>query len=252
MKSANDKACGIARFRSFVFDVLFGIWTALFALGIPAFWVFGAPQRPIRAVTRFWARGTLLLLQYIVGLSYVIGKNAHGSDGPYLIASNHQSPWETLAVLVIFPNVAIVAKNELLRIPVVSWYLAHSPMIIIDREAGSAALKRMLTQSLLAIKNGRSVLIFPEGSRKSPDEPIAFRRGVELLYARLAVPVVPMVVNSGRFWGPSLPYKRPGRIEVSLLPLIHPSLVPAEFSEQLRSAMEDERSRTSDAAFAWD
>ena len=180
------------------------------------------------------------------------GKNTRRSEGPYLIASNHQSPWETLAVLVFFPEVAIVAKKELLRIPVVSWYLAHSQMIIIDREAGSAALKLMLRQSLLAIEDGRSVLIFPEGSRKSPDEPIAFRRGVELLYTRLAVPVMPMIVNSGRFWGPSLPCKRPGRIVVSLLPLVGPALAPAAFSEKLLSVMEDERRRTSDAAFAYD
>lgn len=235
--------------RSHLFDVLFGIWTCLVGLGIPFFWLAGSPSRPIRVATRLWARGTLALLRHVVGLSYVKQGVSPESDGPFLIISNHQSQWETIAFLAVFPEVAIVAKQELLRIPVVSWYLARSPMIVIDRGAGSAALKLMLTQSVSAAADGRSVLIFPEGKRMPVTEPIAFRRGVELLYSRLNMPMLPVVVNSGKFWNAALRHKRAGTVTVSLLPLIRPGLKPATVLAQARTRMENERNRTSGSSF---
>lgn len=244
MKPEVDEVPVFTRVRSYIFDGLFGIWTALFAFGIPVFWMLGSPTRPIRAATRIWVRGSLILLKYIIGLTHVVECPKDLPKGPFLIAANHQSPWETMAFLLLFPHVAIVAKQELLKIPVVSWYLARSPMIVIDRESGSAALKLMLKQSLTTIQEGRSVLIFPEGTRKAPDEPVIFRRGIELLYARLKVPVLTVVVNSGRFWGAGVPYKRPGKNTVSILTPIASGLAPEAFRTQLQAVMENERDRT--------
>ncbi|WP_245298977.1 lysophospholipid acyltransferase family protein [Pseudotabrizicola sediminis] len=229
--------------RSFLFDAVFVMWTALFALGIPVLWVAGSPRRPIRAVTRLWVRGVLVLLKVVVGLTYSEQGRAAKPDGPCLIISNHQSVWETLAFVVLFPDVAIIAKRELVKIPVVSWYLARSPMIIIDREAGSGALKQMLTSAQDALADGRSVLIFPEGTRKLPDAAIRFHRGAELLYARLNVPVLPVVIDSGRFWGAAQPFKRPGSVAVSYLSAIRPGLPPATFTKQAESLIQTERSR---------
>lgn len=235
---------GLIAFRSILFDALFVMWTALFALGIPVLWVAGSPRRPIRAVTRLWVRGVLVLLKVVVDLTYSEQGRAAKPDGPCLIISNHQSVWETLAFVVLFPDVAIIAKRELLKIPVVSWYLARSPMIIIDREAGSDALKQMLTSAQDALADGRSVLIFPEGTRKLPDAAIRFHRGVELLYARLNVPVLPVVIDSGRFWGAAQPFKRPGSVAVSYLSAIRPGLPPAAFTKRAESLIQTERGRT--------
>lgn len=241
-----------AQLRSRLFDALFAIWTALFALGIPVFWALGTPQRPIRAATRLWVRGALVLLKHVVGLTHVIERPADLPEGPFLIVSNHQSPWETLAFLVVFPEVAIVAKQELLRIPVVSWYLVRSPMIVIDREEGSAALKVMLKQGRAATEAGRGVLIFPEGSRMAPDAPLTFRRGVEMLYTRLNVPILTVAVNSGRFWSEGLSCKRAGRITVSVLPPAPPGQPSAAVVGQLRGAMQVERDRINGAVFLSD
>lgn len=248
MQTGGNVPLGI-RARSGLFDALFAVWTALFALGVPVFHVLGRPRRPIRAATRLWVRGALFLLKHVVGLTHVVERHHDQSEGPVLIVSNHQSPWETLAFLVLFPDMAIVAKQELLKVPVVSWYLAQSPMIIIDRASGSSALKLMLKQARTAIDEGRSVVIFPEGSRMSPDAPLTFQRGVELLYASLNVPVQPVVVNSGRFWSEGVPRKRPGRITVSLLPPVLPGLSPAAAAEQVRCAMETERNRINAACY---
>jgi 1-acyl-sn-glycerol-3-phosphate acyltransferase len=166
-----------------------------------------------------------------------------------LIISNHQSTWETLAFLVMAPDVAIVAKKELLNIPVLGWYLRRSPMIIIDRASGAKSFSIMLEQSRKALSQGRSVLIFPEGSRKGPGEPVKFKRGAGLLYKHLGAPALPVALNSGCFWstagsGP----KSPGTIAVSYLPIIPPGLTEAEFTRTTESMLEAERSRISLAA----
>ncbi|KJS18678.1 MAG: acyl-phosphate glycerol 3-phosphate acyltransferase [Hoeflea sp. BRH_c9] len=229
--------------KSHMFDALFAGWTVWFALGVLVFWLVGTPRKAIRATTRLWVRGVLFGLKHVVRLDYVETGRDRIPAEPCLIVCNHQSTWETLAFLVLFPDVAIVAKQELLRIPIISWYLRKSPMIIIDRETGSKALKTMLNQSREALDGGRSVLIFPEGTRMKELEPIRFKRGVELLYAKLGVPVLPVLVNSGKFWGLSRSGKRGGTITVSYLPPIPAGMPAGLFVRKAEAQMEAERSR---------
>lgn len=229
------------KFWSLVFDGLFAIWTSMFTLSIPVLLLAGTPGRPVRVLSRLWVRGSFFLLRVVVGIDYTERGRVHCPSEACIIISNHESIWETLAYLVLFPDVAIVAKKELLRIPVLSWYLRHSPMIIIDRETGSGAFKLMLKQGRTALAEGRSVLIFPQGSRMLPDEPIVFRRGIELLYAQLNTPILPMVVNSGNFWGSAHAVKRPGTITVSYLSPIPPGLPPAAVVRNAEALLNMER-----------
>jgi 1-acyl-sn-glycerol-3-phosphate acyltransferase len=226
--------------RSRLFDLVFAVWTLLFAPAIPVLLLSSSMEAAVRSLTRLWARGVLFNLRCIVGLNYTESKNIPRNSGPYLIISNHQSVWETIAFLVIFPDVAVVAKQELLRIPIFGWYLRHSPMIIIDRESGGKALRKMIEQSLLISTAGRSILVFPEGSRMPPMQAVRFRRGVELLYAALNLPVLPVAVNSGLYWGPRDPYRRPGTITVSRLRSIEPGLVPSEFARVIEHTIDSE------------
>src|ERR1035437_1541832 len=129
----------VSTLRSVVFCGLWGLWTALFGLAIPLLWGIRSPPRLVRTLSRVWARGILVLLSSIVGLRYVECGREHVPRTPSLIVSNHQSMWETLAALVLFPDVAIVAKRELLRIPIMGWYLKRAPMIVIDRGMASKA-----------------------------------------------------------------------------------------------------------------
>jgi len=230
------------KIKSLLFDGFFAGWTTLFSLGVLAFWLLGSPRKAIRAATRLWVRGVLFGLRHIVGLRYVEkGRDLIPAE-PCLIICNHESTWETLAALVLFPDVAIVAKQELLRIPIIGWYLRKSPMIVIDRESGSKALKAMLNQSREALAAGRSVLVFPQGTRMDESEPIRFKRGVELMYSKLGVPVLPVLVNAGKFWGASGSSKREGAITVSYLPPIPPGMSSELFVRKAETQMEAERS----------
>ena len=229
--------------RSHVFYGLWGLWTGLFGLLIPLLWIAGPPPRTVRGLTRIWARGILRLLSGLVGLRYEVRGAENRPLTPGLIIANHESTWETLAALVLFPDVAIVTKQELLRIPIMGWYLRRSPMIMIDRDDGRKALRAMVEQGQVALAGGRSVLIFPEGARKRTGEPVEFKRGVALLYKTFAVPVLPVVVTSGRFWGIGSAPKAPGTIVVSFLPPIAPGLSAANFVNTAEALMESEKSK---------
>ena len=223
------------------FNGLWVLWTALFGVAIPVLLSFGSPPGAVRRLSRLWVRGILLLLSGVVGLKYALQGWEYVLNTPTLIIANHQSTWETLAALVLFPDVAIVAKRELLRIPVMGWYLKHSPMIVIDRDEASKALRLMTAQGRAAVAAGRSVLIFPEGTRRPTGEPVKFKRGVELLYRTLGVPVLPVVVNSGCFWPLGRALKRPGIITVSCLAPIQPGLSAAAFTKTAEGVIQSRK-----------
>jgi len=229
------------RIRSKLFDLLLAVWTGLFAPAVAILWLCGSPERGVRLASRLWARGVLIGLKWLVGLTYAERGLHNIPDEPCLIIANHQSTWETLAFLILFPDVAIVAKQELLTIPVFSWFLRRSPMILIDRESGPKAVRKMIDESRAALAEGRSVLIFPEGTRKLVSEPVAFKRGVELLYTKLDRVVLPVALNSGHFWGPGRSYKRAGTISVSYLSPIQPGLSGNEFTRRAEELLEAER-----------
>jgi 1-acyl-sn-glycerol-3-phosphate acyltransferase len=183
----------------------------------------------------------LALLHRVVGLK---AQQRGGENIPTeacIIVCNHQSPWETIALIVHFPDVAIVTKQELLRIPVFGWFVKAFPMILIDREAGFKALRKMVSECRTALAQGRSVLIFPEGTRKKVSDPVIFKRGVEFLYSQLGVPVLPVAVNSGIFWGRAL--KHSGTITLSYLPPIAPGLSPTEFKRIAENSLQTEKER---------
>jgi 1-acyl-sn-glycerol-3-phosphate acyltransferase len=237
------------RLRSKLFDVALVFWTALFAPAVVALAIRGAPERAVRRTARAWARGTLRLLGWCVGLTYVEEGRENIPSEPCLIVANHQSTWETFAFLALVPEVAIVAKQELLTIPIFAWFLRKAPMILIDRDSGTTALRKMVDESRVALSRGRSVLIFPEGTRRSVSAKIEFKRGTEFLYAKLGRRVLPVALNSGHFWGPDQRYKRPGTITVDYLGVIEPGLGRAEFTKQSQAVLERAK-RNAEGAFS--
>jgi 1-acyl-sn-glycerol-3-phosphate acyltransferase len=225
------------RIRSLAFDAVLILWTASFLPVLCVLLVVGRPTSLIRATSRLWSRGTLVALRWTVGLTHVERGRENIPTTPCLIIANHQSQWETIAFLTLVPNVAIIAKQELLAVPVVGWFLKHSPMILIDRESGGAAVRHMLAEARKALSQRRPVLIFPEGGRRSISAEVEFKGGAELLYSQLGVPALPVVLDSGLFWAEDLPARRRGVITVSYLPVIEPGLSREEFKLRSQGAM---------------
>jgi 1-acyl-sn-glycerol-3-phosphate acyltransferase len=177
----------------------------------------------------------------VLGLDYRETGRANVPDGPCIIACNHQSLWETVALSAIFPEASIVAKKELIKLPIVGWYLYKYPMILVDRSAGRQALKQMIDEARRVVAEGRKVLLFPQGTRQAIDEPMTFQSaGISALYSGLDIPVVPMAHNSGLFWGKKTLMIHSGTVSVHYLPPIPPGLNRKDFQEKLERQISEE------------
>lgn len=222
--------------RSIAFVAAFYVVTALFLIcGSP---LLLAPRAWAMAGLRAHARTTLWLMAWIVGTKMEVRGREHLPDGAYLVAAKHQSAWDTIALILLFPDPALVMKAELLRIPVYGWFCAKFGMIPIQRDTGPSALRRMLRSARDRAADGRQIMVFPEGTRRPPGAPPDYKPGILLLYDALQLPCVPIALNSGRFWPRNSLVRRPGRIVVEILPPLPPGLPRKTFRGQLIEAIE--------------
>jgi len=222
--------------RSLLFDALFYaassvliiVFLPLIAFQGASFWI-----------ARLWVRIILALLKSIVGLSYQIEGRENLFAGACVIACKHQSAWETLVFHTLLKRPAYVLKKELMRIPVFNLYLKRMGMIYINRKAGPQALKNLVEGARSVMAQGRPLVIFPEGTRGVPGVKGIYQGGIGVLYQQLNVPVIPVALNSGMFWGRRSLVKLPGTITLKFLPPIQPGLKREVFMDTLESSIEN-------------
>ena len=232
--------------RSALFQVLFYLITAVMGvLGLPL--LLGPGRWSMRYGT-LWSRTALALLAGVAGLDYAVRGRENLPHGAVIIAMKHQSAWDTLAAPVIFPSPVIVMKRELGWIPVYGWYVLKAGMLAIDRSSGPAALRAMVAAAAPVIAAGRPIIIFPEGTRTAVGAAPRYQPGVYALYRQLGLPLVPVAVNSGAFWGRRSFMKRPGRIIVEILPPIAPGGDRHSVMAALETALEAASARLADEA----
>ena len=223
--------------------------SAIFFLGQVAATLVIAPIMltliPFRFETRYaaanrWVRFNLWLLKKVCGLGYEVqGKENIPADGG-LILCKHQSAFETIALQAIFPPVVFILKRELLRIPLWGWAMATQEPIAIDRKARSAAMKQVLRDGQARIKDGRWVVLFPEGTRVAPGKKGKYGSSGGLLAQRAGCWVVPVAHNAGEYWTKN-GLKFPGVIQVRIgKPLDGSLLGSAEINEQTERWIENE------------
>lgn len=165
-------------------------------------------------------------------------------DAPVLFAARHQSTYDTLAPFKFIADPAFILKRELMATPVFGWYCRRAGMIPIDREGSVKALKTMIAGARDAAARGRSVVIFPEGTRQPVDADVELKPGVAALYRALDLPCAPVAVNTGLCWPPSGGGpKRPGRIVFEVLPMIEPGLSRQDFMVRLTESLQSATTR---------
>ncbi|HEV2162111.1 MAG TPA: lysophospholipid acyltransferase family protein [Stellaceae bacterium] len=222
--------------RSLIFQLAFWSWTALMAFaGLP--FLLGT-RRGMLAFGTFWARGVFALLRGIVGLDYEMRGRQHLPVGPCIVAMKHQSAWDTLAATILFPDCAVVIKRELGWLPFYGWYVVKAGSITVDRGAASRALRRMVKRAERVVAERRTILIFPQGTRTAVGARKPYLPGIAALYQQLELPVVPVAVNSGLFWGRRQFMRRPGTVLVEILPPIVPGKLRPAFMAELERHIE--------------
>ena len=206
--------------RALAFNIAFFAWTTV--LGIVSLPLLLAPRSATVRLGRFWAASVLGLLERIVGLDHEVRGVDRIPRGGCIVAMKHQSAWDTLILPVVLADPAPVLKRELLLLPIYGWFAARTEPIAIDRKAGAATLRRMVAAARSIAASGRPIVIFPEGTRVAPGERRPYQPGVAALYQALGLPLVPVAVNSGLYWGRRSFVKRPGRILLEFLDPIPP------------------------------
>jgi 1-acyl-sn-glycerol-3-phosphate acyltransferase len=222
--------------RSFAFNVLFYCWSAFIQiLCLPT---IPLSRDGVSWVQRTWIRGNFALLAAICGLRFEVRGLERLPSEPCIIAAKHQSAWDTMIFALLIRRPGYVFKRELYWIPVFGWYMLRAGGISIDRKGGARSLKRMIGAARQTIAEGRHIVIFPEGTRVAVGERLPYHPGVAALYTQLKVPVVPVALNSGLFWGRRTFLKKPGRIVLEFLEPIPPGLRRREFLEVLGQRIE--------------
>lgn len=222
--------------RSALFNLLFWLWIAVLGLCcIPVALLY--PPFAF-SVSRAWAGVSLWLLRVCCGISYEVRGSEHIPQGPALIASKHQSAWDTIIFWKLISRPSYVLKRELIFLPVFGWYLLLLKSIYIDRKSGGKAVKRMIKQAQERIRARCAIVIFPEGTRTLPGAQSVYHPGVAALYQQLGVPVVPVALNSGQYWSKNAFIKNPGSIVIEFLPPLQPGLKSRDFLSQLQGIIE--------------
>lgn len=227
--------------RSFAFNILFYVWTAVIVVSCLPLLVM--PRRTLFWTSRTWARVNLAMLASLCGLRYELRGLNNLPAGPCIVASKHQSAWDTMIFPMLFDAPCYVLKRELAWIPLFGWCAVRYGNIPIDRAGGAKALRALIRAARDRLNQGRAVVIFPEGTRVAPGQRRPHHPGTAALYVQLGVPVVPVAVNSGLFWGRRTFVKKPGRIVLEVLPPIPPGLPRKAFAATLEDRIESASAR---------
>ncbi len=223
----------------------FAAWTVLqtLVLGIVFLPTLLGPRAWARRAYGVWLGGTMWALRAIAGVTWELRGAQNLPAGGALIASKHQSMFDTIAPWVFLPDPAIVLKKELTYIPIYGWWAKKLKNIVVDRGAASKAMRDMLGQAKARAAEGRQILIFPEGTRTAPGERVEYKPGAAGLYSVMGVPCVPVALNSGLTWPQSGFAPRPGHIVVEVLEPIPPGMKRDAFMILLEERIESASAR---------
>lgn len=227
--------------RSILFNICFYTITAIACVVfIPALLL---PRSAILWVTRFWLSIVYFLEKNILNLTFEIrGKENIPTDQNYIVAAKHQSAYETLKLHHLFSDPTVVLKKELLSIPLFGNFLNKVGVIAINRSNKEEAIKSIIKGAKIMQDQGRPIIIFPQGTRVSTNATIKekpYKGGIAKMYSHTDMPIVPLALNSGMFWGRNSFIKKTGKVIFEFLPPIESGLPSKEVMKLLEYRLEE-------------
>ena len=197
-----------------IFYVIFLISLIFVSLIIIAASLFFSTSK-VQFIGKVWIMLILKALKVLCGISWDLRGMENLPHTPFVIVSNHQSPWESFFLQTLFIPTSSIMKKEILMIPFFGWAIARLKPISINRKMKIESLRKIIEKGGARISEGYAILIFPEGTRKEPEDGIGkFGNSCGLLASNEAVPIVPICHNSGRYWLNKSFKKKPGVINM--------------------------------------
>ena len=232
--------------RSLIYNVLFYVLLVFWmVVAIPTYLM---PYRAFMKVAKAWARSSIWLMRVVCKTKVEYRGVEKIPPGPLIVASKHQSMWETFALMQFFDSPLFIYKRELGWIPLFGWYLLKSKMIGVDRSGGMRSLMEMARRAPREVRKGRQLVIFPEGTRTAVGALPDYKTGVGQIYAHSGVPCIPVALNSGLFWPRRTFMRYPGTLVVEFLDPLPPGLTRKDFIEHISTSIEDATNRLVEAA----
>jgi 1-acyl-sn-glycerol-3-phosphate acyltransferase len=205
------------------------------ALAIPSFFL---PRQVLFALAKSWSHSMVWMLRVFCNIQVEFRGRERIPKGPLLVASKHQSAFETIGLLPLFRQPLFILKRELTWIPLFGLFLLKAQMIPVNRGSGARAMAKMTELARERVRGDRQLIIFPEGTRRPVGAEPRYKFGVAQVYVDCGVPALPVALNSGLFWPRRTFLRYPGTIVVEFLDLIPPGLSRDEFLARASEAIE--------------
>ena len=194
-------------FNAFFYLSLIPITTIIISL------YFFISTKRLQWLGAMWIKVVLNTLKFLCGVSWKVEGIENIPNTPCIVVSNHQGQWESFFLQTLFIPSTSIIKKELLLIPVFGWALRCMKPITLNRLNRVSSLKKVIKKGVIKLKNGFSIILFPEGTRISPEKGIQpFARSCGLLSVKSGFPVLPICHNSGKYWKNKKFIKSPGKV----------------------------------------
>ena len=198
---------GSVIFNAFFYLSLIPITTIIISL------YFFISTKRLQRLGAMWIKVVLNALKFLCGVSWKVEGIENIPSTPCIVVSNHQGQWESFFLQTLFIPSTSIIKKELLLIPVFGWALRCMKPITLNRLNRVSSLKKVIKKGVIKLKNGFSIILFPEGTRISPEKGIQpFARSCGLLSVKSGFPVLPICHNSGKYWKNKKFIKSPGEV----------------------------------------
>jgi len=173
-------------------------WTAAVTVTAVTIAKLRGQPRYVTEGERFWARGLLRAWGVEVSAEHL---ERLPRQGPYILMANHQSHADVPILFASLPLIpGFLAKKELARIPFLSMALREGGHVLIDRKNRNSA-REALKIAATEIQAGKTIAVFPEGTRGASDALGEFKKGGFLIAKKAGVPVVPIgILGSRAVW----------------------------------------------------
>lgn len=219
--------------RTLLFQIIFYSATAIGVVVGLIVSLFG--RRALRGFGMLWVRFHGFCVRHILGIRTRV--EGEVPQGAVLVAAKHQSFLDPLALIRILHAPAAVMKRQLADIPLWGRLARIYGAISVDRSGGAPALRRMMKEAAQAVDEGRSILIFPEGTRVVPGGQPKLQPGFAGLYRRVGLPVVPVALDSGRLWPRKGLARRSGTVVIRFGAPLPPGLPREELESRVHAAI---------------
>ncbi|CUH51652.1 lysophospholipid acyltransferase family protein [Shimia marina] len=219
--------------RSLLFYSSAGLAVVPFLMLWPALWI---SRDRVYAISDRYLQVQLWLLRVICGVRYEVTGKVHVPSGPVIFASQHESTWETLYFEVLLGRPVMYAKKSIFSYPVFGPVMCKMGHIPVEAGGSADAVRAGFRAGTEALEAGRSLVIFPSGTRRK-SRVAELQAGVGVLYQLAGCPVCPVRLNSGACWPHDSFVKQPGTIRVEICPAIEAGLTRRRFMVVLDEAL---------------